>query len=337
VVACREGSGLDEAARAAGLETLHLPFVTELDPVSAWRLRGAALERGPSLLHGHTSHAAALAFWAAKGTDLPRVAHRRVSFPPGRGLDFSLKYKSADAVVAVSDFVRRLLLDAGLSPERAFAVPDACPAGLAPRAAGAARESRERLAAELRLPSGVPWLGNLAALTREKDQATLLKAFALARTQVPSARLLIAGEGPLRAALEALAGELGLADAVRFLGYRPDPAEILSCLDLYVHSSTDEGFGSVVLEAMALGVPVAAGAAGGLPELVKNGETGWLVPPGRPDALAAAVVEAMEPRAREARARAALARLPEFTIARMTDRMERVYEFARAGAAKAAA
>jgi glycosyltransferase involved in cell wall biosynthesis len=326
VVVCRSGAPLEAEALEAGLETLSLPFLTEFDPVSAWRLRRKALERERPLLHSHTSHTAGLAFLAAQGSRLGRVSHRRVSFPPGRGLGFELKYKSAHATVAVSDFVRTQLIEAGLEPSKAHTVPDALPPGLTPAFAQASRARRGALAAELSLDPDALWLGNFAALTREKGQATLLRAYARLRDRFPRSALIIAGEGPLAGPLSALAEELGVAPHVRFLGWRADASSLIACLDLYTQPSLAEGFGSVVLVAMACGVPVVAARTGGLAELVRAGETGWSAQPGDDEGLAAALQEALrDSERRSAVARSARDRAADYSVERMADRMEAVY------------
>jgi glycosyltransferase involved in cell wall biosynthesis len=130
----------------------------------------------------------------------------------------------------------------------------------------------------------------VARLTPEKDLATLLCASAEALTREPDFRLEIAGDGPLRGELEELAGSLGLGERVRFLGQVDDVAGLLGRAGLLVLSSVKEGVPLTLLEAMARGLPVVATRVGGCPEVVEDGRTGLLVPPGEPGALAAAVL-----------------------------------------------
>jgi len=127
-----------------------------------------------------------------------------------------------------------------------------------------------------------------------KDHPTLLRAFALAHREDPMARLLLIGQGSAadpRAGLDRMAEELGVGDAVRFAGVRHDIPRLLRICDVYVNSSRFEGMSNTILEAMAAGRPVVATAVGGNPELVEDGVTGFLVPPGQPDGLAARVGE----------------------------------------------
>ena len=125
-----------------------------------------------------------------------------------------------------------------------------------------------------------------ANLVRRKGVDVLLEALAKLAPHEP-ARLWVAGDGPERAALEAAAVRLGIADRVHFLGPRDDVADWLEACDVFVLPSRAEGLGVAALEAMARGRPVVASAVGGLAETVVHERTGWLVPPEDPDALAA--------------------------------------------------
>jgi glycosyltransferase involved in cell wall biosynthesis len=128
-------------------------------------------------------------------------------------------------------------------------------------------------------------------LSPEKDQATLLRAVARVIRAEPSFRLEIAGDGPCRDDLHRLTGELSLAGTARFLGQVRDVPGLLARAGLFVLSSLSEGISLTLLEAMASGLPVVATRVGGNPEVVLDGQTGWLVPPADPDALAAALLE----------------------------------------------
>jgi glycosyltransferase involved in cell wall biosynthesis len=126
-------------------------------------------------------------------------------------------------------------------------------------------------------------------LREPKDFATLVRAGA--RLEPGRARVLIVGDGPDRAAIEGEIAQLGAEDAVALLGERSDVADLLAGADVFVLPSRSEGLPMSVLEAMAAGLPVVASAVGGVPELVRDGETGRLVPPGDAGALAAALAE----------------------------------------------
>ncbi|MGY1685907.1 glycosyltransferase [Geodermatophilus sp. SYSU D00867] len=129
-------------------------------------------------------------------------------------------------------------------------------------------------------------VGIVAALRPEKDHETFLRAAALVAASDARARFLVVGDGPPRADLEALARELGVADRVRFAGARDDVASLLSAMDVFVLSSSSDCFPMALLEAMASSRPAVCTAVGGIPEMVQDGATGYLVPPRDPPALA---------------------------------------------------
>lgn len=136
------------------------------------------------------------------------------------------------------------------------------------------------------------WLA-MGRLHPQKDYPSLLTAFARLVTQHPSARLRIAGEGRLEHELTALVADLGLAGRVRLVGLRDDAPRLLAASDALVLASAWEGLPNVLMEAMAAGLPCVATRVGGVPELVEDGRTGTLVPPGDPGALARAMAGIM--------------------------------------------
>jgi len=151
------------------------------------------------------------------------------------------------------------------------------------------RPGRRDFRRRIGLPVTERWIGQIARLEEEKDQATLLRAFASVRARHADTRLVLVGDGSLRASLEELARGLGVDAAVSFLGARSDVADLLPELDVFVLSSIREGLPLALLEAMACGVPVVATAIGNIPRVVRDGENGDLVPPADERALAAAV------------------------------------------------
>jgi len=166
-----------------------------------------------------------------------------------------------------------------------------------------------------------------------KGHLVLLRALAQARSRVPGIVLDVAGRGPLEPALKSYARELGLEEAVNFLGYVSPVQEAIERAAIVVVPSLGEGFGMVALEAMERGRPVIASAVGGLPEIVADGETGIVVQPGDADALAEAIValggdlERAAAMGRAGRRRA----LGEFTPERSVRRVEQLYVEALGG------
>lgn len=182
-------------------------------------------------------------------------------------------------------------------------------------------------------PDGLA-VGIVGRLIEQKGIADAIDAFARVAPGRAGVELLIAGEGPARRALERRAATSPSGERVRFLGWRSDRQAVMCALDLLMAPSLREGFGLAVLEAMALGIPVIATRVGGLSELVAEGETGLLVPPADPPALAAALHRMLEdPALRRRLGEAGRARARrDFTIGRMAEETLAVYrEFSGAG------
>ncbi len=143
----------------------------------------------------------------------------------------------------------------------------------------------------LGLPPGTPTAGIVAALRPEKNHELFLRAAAVVRRKLPEARFLVIGDGPRRAALETLAAELSLGQAVQFLGTRGDMPELLALVDVLVLTSHMEANPISILEAMAAEKPVISTRVGSVSETVTDGQTGYLVAPGATDELAARMIE----------------------------------------------
>ncbi len=337
VVYGRAGAELEAEARRQGFETRTLPFLNEWDPISAWRLAADA-RREDAVIHAHTGHAAGLGALAAL-RGVPFVAHRRVDFPVG-ALARAFKYGRAGRTVAVSGAIAGILRASGLPDDKISVVPDGLPvtaeenawtqaasAPYAPPSPAEKAECRRGFAAELGVDPAASWVGNLAALVPHKDHETLLAAAVVVLLKRPSARFLIAGRGPEEARLARSVRRMGLSGKVLFLGHRPDPLPLLKALDVYVQSSWGEGMGSVLIEAAACGVPIAATRAGGIPDVVEHEATGLLVSPRAPEALADAILELLaNPEKARRLADEGRRRLPRFGLTRMAADMEKIYD-----------
>ncbi len=339
VVCCRGGSELEAEAKRQDFEVLRLPFLFEFDPISAWRLAQGAARRSRAVLHAHTAHAAGIAALAGKLARRRHVAHRRVDFALSGSLSRRLKYESAACVVAVSRAIAEVLRKDGLDPRRVVVVPDALPAGeeerrwagqadgqFSPVDAARRRAARKTLAEEFELDDSARWVGNLAALVPHKDHQTLIAAALIVQLKRPQTRFLIAGRGPEEPALLSSIERMGLLGKVLLVGHRDQPAQFLAALDVFALSSWGEGMGSVLLEAAACGIPIAATSAGGIPEIVEHEKTGLLAPARDPEALADRIIRLVDDAALGRRlAAAALESLPRFGLAGLARRLEEVY------------
>ena len=289
-------SPLLERARAAGLDARAFSMRSELDFAAARRLRRLLREETFDILHCHTPHAHAIALasvWRLPASARPKlVVSRRVDFAVRRRGDLfglsPLKYNLADRILAVSEAVRRVLIRDGVAAEKVVCVREGIDVARIEQAPARKAEIRQSLG----LREGERLIGNVAALTAHKGQCYLLEAIPAIRAAHPNARVVIFGAGELRQELEGQARALGLGDALILAGFRsPDEIpSILKALDLFVLSSVEEGLGTSLFDAMAAGAPIVATRAGGIPEIVRDPETGLLVEPRNVQALADAVI-----------------------------------------------
>ncbi len=228
-----------------------------------------------------------------------------------------------DVLISDSEKVTRHLIERqGVPADRITTVPNGIDAERFAR-------PTDRLGARRALGIGAdePVVGTVGRLAAVKDQETLLEAFALVAAAYPEGWLLLVGEGSLRLALETQAVRLGIGRRTMFLGDRTDVPELLGAMDVFVLSSVSEGLPLTILEAMAAGLPVVSTRVGGIPEAVVDRETGWLVPPKDPRALAEALICALadeaERRRLGARGRARVKAC--FDLGRMAEAYARAY------------
>ena len=194
----------------------------------------------------------------------------------------------ADRVVAVSNDIGRVL-NAMLDESRVIVVRNSVDIP-----AGVGSGERERIRSECHIAPEHLLIGTAGRFKPVKAYDHFLQAARIVADQLPNARFLIAGDGPLRQELEELAKHLGLADRVVFTGYRNDILAILASLDLFVMSSRHEGIPVVLLEAMALSKPVVVTAVGGMVEVIESEKSGLLVEAGNPRELARACLRLLE-------------------------------------------
>lgn len=279
------GSVLGRRTRAGGTSVIETSWRIGLSPTAWLALGRTASTFDPDIVHVHDSHSLSLALsvrrWLHR--DYVVVAHRRVDFHIRRRGG----WHRADRLFAVSDGVKRVLLQDGVNEHHIAVIHDGVDPAEIRASAGQAPDIRRRLG----LPTGVPLAVNAAALVDHKDQRTLVRAAAAARTGAPRLHWVIAGEGPLREALETEIANQQVGDIVHLVGYVEPVEALIREAKVFVMSSKEEGMGSVVLNAFALGTPVVATAAGGLPEIVAPE---WLAPIGDAEALAAKVAAAIE-------------------------------------------
>ena len=275
-----------------GLDLIALAPKTEMDLSAAWRLSRLIKQVGADVIHAHDPHGVAMAALALSMSTLPAkpplIASRRVDFRMKGNTLSRWKYRQVDCFICASDAIRKLLLSDGVEPSRAVTVHEGIDLERVESAPPA------KLHEEFWLPHHAPIVGNVAALVPHKGQRHLIEAATLVLRQVPDARFVIAGEGELRDSLERMIKENRLEKHVVLAGFRPDVVSLHKAFDIFAMSSVTEGLGTSLLDAMAAGKPIVATTAGGIPEVVVDGETGFLVPPRDHRAMADALVKLLK-------------------------------------------
>lgn len=326
------GNPFEAELRAAGVPVTGIGARNLRDAAAFRRLLRHLRERRTDLLHAHLAYATIWGLLAGRLVRRPVVVTLHVGPPEAprwsregvrRRLLVALANRWASRVVAVSEAVRRAWVsEAGLAPERAVVVHNGIDVG---GAAGSAAGLRR----ELGVPNGAPVVVTVSVLRPGKGVEVLLDALPALLARHPAARLVVVGDGPARRALEAraAAGPPEAAAAVVWAGFRRDVPAFLAAADLFVLPSLEDAFPTVLLEAMAAGLAVVATRAGGIPEIVDDGVTGLLVPPGEPAPLAEAVAELLADPERRRRLGVAGRRRAEerFSTGAWLGRLERLY------------
>jgi len=265
------GGPLVAALQDSGVQTRVIHWQSGArDPRGALRFWHALKGSDFAIVHQHFGGRSVR--WIARRASGAKIIvhlHGRVCEASGAG-PVATPIESADAVVAVSDAVAQQVSGARacvIYPGIKLVAPTSTEAEMPGTCTGMV-------------------IGTACRLVAVKGLRYLLLAVGRLRAEYPGVRLEIAGAGALQQDLERLVLELGLAQSVTFLGWQPDIGAVMSRWDIYVQPSIDEGFGVAALEAMAAGLPVVATSVGGTPELVQDGETGWLVSPRDPASLA---------------------------------------------------
>ena len=302
-------ASLEPLAADAGLATVRIAELGRRirlldDALAFWKLLRLVFDAKPDIVHTHTAKAGALGRVAAFTFNMTRrrrdrcvIAHTfhghvltgYFSAPVNaavRLVERSLALVT-DSVVTISPAQRRDIVEVFriASPARTAMIPLGL--SLAPLLGLAADAPSSRC--DLGIGDQdfvVAYVGRFVPI---KDLATLVRAFASLVREVPDSWLLLAGDGPARGSLETLASELGVAPRVKFLGWIDDLPRAYAAMDVCALSSLNEGTPVAIIEAMAAARAVVAPAVGGVPDIVRDNDTGLLVPSGDPAALAAAL------------------------------------------------
>lgn len=309
---------------ARGLPVTRFRYGGEGDGTATIRIAAVIRAYAPDVVHLHSRRGAdTWGLLSAVATGVPAVITRRVdNVEPG----WIARARAAGArhVIAISHAIERVLLDAGVPAERISVVHSAVDVER-----WTVTPDRGALEAEFDIPAGSPAVAMVSQFIRRKGHAVLIRALEImesAAESVPVAVLF--GRGPLRGEIEEEADRRGVAQWVRFAGFREDLHRWLSSFDLLAHPALMEGLGVAALQAGAAAIPVVGSRAGGIPEIVEHQETGLLVEPGRPEPLAEAMARLLRrPEDRAAMGRAARERIQaRFSVPAMVAGNVRVYD-----------
>jgi glycosyltransferase involved in cell wall biosynthesis len=271
-----------EMLRGRGVEPTVRAWRGALDVIAFWRLVRQVRRAQPAVVHVWLPNYCASHAWGAAvvaSTGKIVVTVRRSGAHEAGGLPFARRWCASrtNRFVVNSAAGRAGLLAGEISENKILFIPNAAPPSDTQLTADAAN-SRHELVAELSLPLQAKLIAYVGSLTVEKRLRELIWATDQLKAVGVEAHLLVIGEGPLRVALERYARLNHIAERVHFLGFRDDARQIVSQCDVLWQAGAREGQSSAVLGAMAAGIPVVAAAAGGNPELVVNGQSGYLVP-----------------------------------------------------------
>jgi len=288
LLACAPGSRLHAEAHSAALPTAPIAMRNSVDVAACLALRRLIAERGVDLVHTHSSVDSWLAAVAARSLRRPVVRSRHVTIPIRR----ALVYRLADRVITSGQAAAERVSAAGIPRERIVAIS----AGVDGRRFHTG-VSGAGVRAELGL-SG-PVVGLVANVRGSKGHRYFLEAARDVLRKRPDTRFLIVGDGVGFDDVRRRVQETGLGREVIMTGFRRDVPEVLAALDVLVLPSIkSEATSQVILQSFAVGTPVVATTVGGSPELVRDGETGRLVPPADSPALATAILSMLEDPAR---------------------------------------
>jgi glycosyltransferase involved in cell wall biosynthesis len=320
--ACRRGAKLGQRARDLGFPVDELPMRNSFDPISIIGLARVLRRLRVDVVNTHSGRDTLLAGIAARLIpNRPRIVRtRHLILPITSKATYSVL---PDHVVCVSHAVQEYLASAGVPADMLSTVPTGVDTA---RFDPAATEATLRT--ELGIAADVPLIGTVAILRMKKGYQDLIAAIPRVLATVPDAHFVFAGNGPQRENIERALTEANVNDRVHLLGLRSDIPQVLKSLDVFVLPTHQEALGTSYIEAQAMGVPVIGTRVGGVPDTMIEGETGLLVPPHDPPALADAIIALAGDRELRQRMSAAGRRwvLEEYTVERMAERMHALYE-----------
>jgi glycosyltransferase involved in cell wall biosynthesis len=321
ILVCAPGSEIGR--KCAGIATIvELPTIGDIDPRLLIGLCQTIRRQRPDIVHAHSRRGAD--WWggiAAQLCGVKSVLTRRVDNPES-ALLVRLKYNRFDRVVTISEGIRQVLLSEGVAEKHVELIHSVV--DLEQYNCQADRPWFEQ---EFSLHPGERTVAIIAQLIERKGHRFLLAGAEKILAAVPNLRFIFFGQGPQRQELETECRARGLEEKVVFAGFRNDLPRVLPNLDLVVHPALMEGLGVSLLQTAAAGRPMVGARAGGIPEVIREGVNGYLVPPGEVTSLAEKTIELLLDRQLAERFGANGRHLveTEFSIPTMISRYQRLY------------
>jgi glycosyltransferase involved in cell wall biosynthesis len=317
-----KGSSLGHRALKANIRVHHVSHT--FPQLSATAVIRRTLREGRvDLVHANEAHAVTAAWLAGASRKVPFVISRRVGYPLGKGWIAQARYHSANCIIANSQWVADQAAASGAPRERMRVVYEGA---LIPNRTSA----EQRLMARRRwgIADDAPLLGCIGVLLPDKGQEWLIRALVEIRREFPGARLLLAGDGPLRRELAALADTLQLGDTVIFAGFVKEIESVYAALDLFLLPSFFEALNNSLLSAMAYAIPSIAFRRGALAEIVEDGKSGLTVSGPEVSEICQAVVHILRDREFARRlGEAGRTRVEQnFSADRMVEQTARIYD-----------
>jgi glycosyltransferase involved in cell wall biosynthesis len=280
-------------ARALDLPTIIFPSRRRLDPLLPIKITKYARANDIAIIHSHGYKTSFYSLFPSKRNRIPLIITCHLWFNQG---DAKLKLyhrletavmKHADAVIGVSSDIARELANKGVARDRLVVVHNGI--DLNNYRAFPMADSKAFLSS-IGIKEDDFLIGTVGRLHAQKAFPTLIQAIAMVRRKGMACKCMILGEGPLRTDLEKEAETQGVADLISLPGYRQDIANLMTRFNVFALSSCDEGLPMVILEAMANGLPIVATPVGAIKEVLKDEVSALLVPVGRPDRMADAIM-----------------------------------------------
>jgi glycosyltransferase involved in cell wall biosynthesis len=337
-LAARPGSVLAASAPARGIPLFTIEMRGDVDPIAITHFAGLLRRFQPQVVCPNLDREIRIAAASIRASRALRPRPIRPRLVPRRGSEFPLKDKRHYRLVYLFD-IHRVIVNSEATkrtmvkdapwfpPEKAVVVYNGLDTTQYTRHALHRNVLRLKLRTSIGAPADAPVVTLVGELNERKQQRVVIEAMPHVLTRFPEARVLFVGDGDDRPVLEAAVRERGLESSIKFTGFRADVPEILTGSDALLLPSRVEGFGYVLIEAMAAGIPCIASNASSIPEIVQDGVTGILHAVGDSGAIAAAINEVLSDteRARAMGEAGSKIAREKFTFSAMLDQVEQVF------------